>query len=182
MIRIAFYVISVSLVFSNYIFAGEAVAPNGEFTQAELEAADDMPSACSGMPVFPNGETAEQVQRRLHPGQQDPKKERVWAQIKEDSRRSHLPKSVTAAGGQKLFGESAKWRRQIDGPANLRDAPGGKTIGSFPDGFVVLLEGQKGDWFYIRGYYDRPCETGWTHKKNLVPYVEHPTPTHNDED
>jgi len=77
------------------------------------------------------------------------------------------PDPIIAMGGTLLKGAPISLRRVIDGPANLRDKPSGRVITSFPHKFTVLLEGQKGDWYYLRGYKDRPCDAGWTYKSNI---------------
>jgi hypothetical protein len=74
---------------------------------------------------------------------------------------------ITSVGAKVLTGAPTSLRRIIDGPANLRDKPSGKIIGTLPHKFIVLLEGQKDDWFYLRGYSERPCEGGWTYKTNI---------------
>jgi hypothetical protein len=79
----------------------------------------------------------------------------------------HKLSHIMAVGAVPLKGAPTSLRRIIDGPANLRDKPSGKVIGTFPHKFVVLLEGQKGDWFYLRGYSERACEGGWTYKTNI---------------
>lgn len=83
--------------------------------------------------------------------------------------REHLAKSVKEVGGKVLDTEkdAESLRMIIDGPANLRDTPKGKIIDSFADKFIVLAEGQKDDWYFIRGYWSRECHTGWTHKSNV---------------
>ncbi|MCL2335085.1 MAG: SH3 domain-containing protein, partial [Endomicrobia bacterium] len=52
----------------------------------------------------------------------------------------------------------------IDGPANVRETPNGKVIGSIENGAYVWVLLKKGDWYKIA--YNNL--TGWTHKKNLV--------------
>ena len=74
---------------------------------------------------------------------------------------------IKSVGGKLASGPPISLRRIVDGPANLRDKPGGKVINTFPHKFVVLIEAKKEDWYYIRGYSDRPCDGGWTYKTNL---------------
>jgi hypothetical protein len=52
----------------------------------------------------------------------------------------------------------------IDGPANVRDNPNGKTIATINDQTLVLVLETDGDWYHIL-YADID---GWTYKKNLV--------------
>jgi hypothetical protein len=79
------------------------------------------------------------------------------------------PAKMPAAVGAKVIEDKAETlRRMIDGPANFRDEPSGKVIGSFPKGLFVQIRAQKGDWFLVVGYWDCDAGSGWTHKKNLV--------------
>jgi hypothetical protein len=134
-----------------------------------LDAMDNFPSECVpvGNVLLPNGKTIEEFEKN------DPCDEKCRlqrAQSKMQEERLKLAKAPAEVGGKLITDDRnpEKNRRVINGPANLRDAPSGKIIGSFPDGFVVLIVGQKDDWYRIRGYWDRVCETGWTHKKNLI--------------
>jgi len=52
---------------------------------------------------------------------------------------------------------------KIDGPANCRDAPDGKTLISIPNNEIVRVGERKSDWIQIH-YGSTDC---WTHKKNL---------------
>ncbi len=83
-----------------------------------------------------------------------------------DRKREASAKSPAIAGAKSSehFGRAA-----IHGPANLRDAPEGKLIGSLPDQMDVFVEAQKNEWYYVRLFQPRQCETGWTHAKNLQP-------------
>jgi hypothetical protein len=132
-----------------------------------LDAMDNVPSACVhiGQVLLPNGKTIEEFEKN-EPCDEKCRSERE--RNKKQENREKLAKAPAEVGGKPIDGDPEKNRRVIDGPANLRDAPSGKVIGSFPDGFVVLIDGQKGEWYRIRGYWDRVCETGWTHKKNLI--------------
>jgi hypothetical protein len=142
------------------------------FAQEDSSGGDDLPSACSvlGSVELPNGQTIEEFQKK-NPGTCDTQCKSQLQDSKAKQDRQSLAKSVKVVGGKQADDNPIAQRRIIDGPANLRDAPNGKMIGSFPDKFVVLIDGYKDDWFLIRGYWDRSCETGWTHKKNLRPYM-----------
>lgn len=139
--------------------------------QEDSSGGDDLPSACSVLDSveLPNGQTIEEFHKK-NPGTCDTQCKSQLEKSKADQDRQNLAKSVTMIGGKKAEDDPIAQRRIIDGPANLRDAPNGKIIGSFPDKFVVHIDGHKDDWFFIRGYWERSCETGWTHKKNLRPY------------
>jgi hypothetical protein len=87
---------------------------------------------------------------------------------KENAALAKRAKAPETVGGKSLQGDPESLRKKIDGPANIRDAPEGKVIGSFPDQYIVLALAQKGEWFLVRGYWEDPCVSGWTHRKNLV--------------
>ena len=141
------------------------------WAQDDSSGGDDLPSACVilGSTLLPDGQTIEEF-RNNKPNTCDAQCKAQLQQSKLQEERQNLAKSVNLIGGKKTDDNPVAQRRIIDGPANLRDAPNGKIIGSFPDKFVVLIDGHKDDWFLIRGYWERSCETGWTHKKNLRPY------------
>lgn len=126
---------------------------------------DDLPTACVGMPVMPNGKTMEFMLKKFGSCGKDC--EQQVAGMKQEEQRRDMALPPEKVGGARLEEAPTARRRLIDGPANLRAAPGGKIIGSFPDQFPVLLTGKKGDWFLIQGYWQSACETGWTHKSNL---------------
>jgi hypothetical protein len=157
-----------ALILTTFVHAGEPVKMNeAEIPSPEfVDALDNTPSACVGMIVLPNGETIEEFYKR-NPETKTSLSEDSINGMKKNERLQKQAKTPEAVGGKKIEGDFEKNRRMIDGPANLRDAPNGKMIGTFPDGFYVLISGQKDDWFLVSGYWERECETGWTHAKNL---------------
>lgn len=65
--------------------------------------------------------------------------------------------------------------RRIDGPANLRDKPGGKLVNALPNGTSVnILEYQaikkpKFQSWYLVEYTENGIKyNAWTHEQNLV--------------
>ena len=141
------------------------------YAQEDSSGGDDLPSACMilGSIVLPDGQTIEEFNKK-NPGKCDSSCQSQLQESKKIKDRLNLVKPADLVGGKKIDGDVMALRRKIDGPANLRDSPSGKIVGTFPDKFVVLIQGQKDDWFLISGYWERSCETGWTHKKNLLPY------------
>jgi hypothetical protein len=79
---------------------------------------------------------------------------------------SKLPSDL---GATILSDDDVKHRYIVDGPANLRKEPKGEILASFEDKIYVRAVAVKNDWFYVRGYWKRYCESGWMHKKNLKP-------------
>jgi hypothetical protein len=63
---------------------------------------------------------------------------------------------------EKLYPNAKKYL--IDGPANVRDNPKGKSITMINDGTEVLVLNQQGDWYEILYANVK----GWTYKDNLV--------------
>ena len=80
--------------------------------------------------------------------------------------------SPTANERRKFEGNPIKFRRMIDGPANFRYRPDGKILGQFGDQLVVLLEAQRGDWYFVRGYWEKTCDAGWTKRNNFRPMTD----------
>ena len=142
------------------------------FAQDDSSGGDDLPTACLilGSVKLPTGQTIEEFRKKnLETCDTQCKSQLQKSKAMQD--RQNLAKSINVVGGKQADDNPIAQRRIINGPANLRDAPNGKIIGSFPDKFVVLIDGHRDDWFLIRGYWERSCETGWTHKMNLRPYL-----------
>lgn len=66
----------------------------------------------------------------------------------------------------------------IDGPANLRDKPGGKVVSSLNNGSRVrVVDGDRGAWYLVEYASEKTvsncrfdgAEKGWTHFTNLLP-------------
>lgn len=138
----------------------KSLAQDG-LNEAALKAADDTPSVCvkSEEVKLPNGETLMNYAKKR------------GLPLPPESPRFKI-KSIKELEAVSLAGDDVSRRRNISGPANLRNAPKGKIVFSFKNGHTVLLLAQKGEWFLVRGYYDQPCHTGWTHQTNLQPFVE----------
>lgn len=123
-------------------------------TPDQLAIADNAPHECGDSGPF------------LGYGRDAPKDVAI---VKARQDRMKLPRSVESQNGQKL--PTADWeghRRLItNGPAKLLDKPSGNAIDSYPTDFAVLIAGKKDDWYYIRGYWERTCDTGWVQENNL---------------
>lgn len=143
---------------------------NLNVAQGNSSGGDDSPSACVEGAVI-DGKTMENILEKDTEWCKANHCKDTLISLSKHSKRRRLAITPQAIKGKVMEGKSPiQWRRMIDGPANLRDQPNGKVIGSFEDKFTVLIEGQKGEWYFIRGYWSKECETGWTHQKNLVPY------------
>ena len=158
-------ILSVLAFLSSMLALGQDNMPDESLHGDALEAADNTPTECIDLSEvkFANGESVEAYAKKrgiTPPGGKEP------------PARPPKPKSAVEVGAKTLTGDPISLRRTIDGPANLRDKPNGKVLFSFENGHTVLLLAQANDWFLVRSYWDRPCESGWTHKKNLLPYKE----------
>ncbi|MBC7693154.1 MAG: hypothetical protein H7222_15425 [Methylotenera sp.] len=149
--------------------APQSVESLDTMSEDAVSALDNMPTACTGLPVMHNGATLEDTLKKDAAWCEKNHCKESFARMKSDESREILAKTSQQVRAKVLQGDPETLRRRIDGPANIRDAPDGSIIGSFPNRFIVLLTAQKGDWYQIQGYWERACETGWTHKKNLLP-------------
>jgi len=134
-------------------------------------AIDDLPTVCALMPKLPNGKLLTQhLESSQKPQLHQLQSGVTLEHIRLDERRYKLAKSVAAVQGRALTSAPTLRRHVITGSVDARQEPGGKVIDSLPGGFVVLVEGEKGEWAFIRGYWDQPCATGWVPRKSLRPY------------
>lgn len=168
-----------SLFFVSSVFANDPQSPQKDAATppAGMDFLDNVPSSCQGMMLNPDGVPYD-VYYKANPDLcKDQDCIQFLKKMKENEARQKLPKSIEKIKGTR-FDENKDYiqnRRVTKGNTNLRDEPRGKVIGTLPDNTMVLLLGKSGNWYYVRGYWERTCETGWTYKDNIM----EETPTQN---
>lgn len=165
MLKLKSGMIFVSLfLVTTLLYAANEVGANKTQSDADSEILDNIPNEC----ISSNGDLGILAQDKEWCAKHNCEKQSQV--LKANYKREHLAKFPDEIGAIDLSNEDAeKLRKIIDGPANLRDFPKGKIIDTFPDKFIVLASGKKEDWYFVRGYWERECHTGWTHKGNLRP-------------
>lgn len=144
--------------------AHAANLPSGDgLSEEEMERVDNAPMGCvrDDKVILPDGKS-------LYDHQKANGKTSTTNAAKKEYDRLESIKLPGALGGQDFGAPYPEHRRLTARQISMYDKPGGRLIGTFPEKFAVVIVGQKGDWALVQGYWSRPCERGWTQKKNLV--------------
>ena len=155
-------VLVLCVMFIPQVFADQA-------KPAQMDFLDNVPATCSTMMLNADGIRLDDYYKNNPDQCNDDDCRQFIQKMQDNEKREKLPKSIEKVKGIRIDEKNyIQERRLTIGNTNLRDEPRGKVIGTLPEKTMLLVLGKSGNWLYVRGYWDRPCETGWTYKDNLI--------------